>query len=97
MEKQERMNHEAWLGVIAEHAKVGGTVSEFCRERGLKEHSFYWHKRRMLRDSGQGGFREVRLRRRSTLRVVVQGSVAHVEVERGFDRHCLREVVQALQ
>jgi len=97
MEKQEKMNHEAWLNVIAEHAKVGGTVAEFCRERGLKDHSFYWHKRRMLRGSGRKGFREVRLPASPTLRVVVPGSGAHLEVERGFDRHCLRAVVQALR
>ena len=97
MEKQKEMSHEAWLGVIAEHAEVGGTVAEFCRERGLKGHSFYWHKRRMLRDGGQRGFREVSLPARSTLRVVVPGAGVHVEVERGFDRHCLRAVVQALR
>jgi hypothetical protein len=97
MEKQEKMDHEAWLGVIAEHAEVGGTVREFCRQRGLKDHSFYWHRRRMLRDSGQGGFREVEVRGRTTLRVIVPGSGVHVEVERGFDRHCLRAVVEALR
>ena len=97
MKKQKKMNHEAWLGVIAEHADAGGTVAEFCRERGLKDHSFYWHKRRMLRESGQKGFREVRLPTGPTLRVVVQGCGAHVEVERGFDGDCLRAVVQALR
>jgi len=54
-------------------------------------------KRRMLRDDEQGGFREVRMPACSTLRVVVAGSGAHVEVERGFDRHCLRAVVEALR
>lgn len=97
MEKQEKMDHEAWLGVIAEHAEVGGSVRDFCRQRGLKDHSFYWHKRRMLREVGQQGFREVKLSARSQLRVVVPGSGAHVEVERGFDRHCLRAVVRALR
>ena len=97
MGKRKTMSHEGWLGVIAEHAEVGGSVAEFCRERGLKDHSFYWHKRRMLRDGEQEGFREVRMPACSTLRVVVPGSGAHVEVERGFDGDCLRAVVQALR
>ena len=97
MEKREKMSHDAWLAVIAEQAEVGGTVADFCRVRGLKDHSFYWHKRRMLRDTGQIGFREVALPARSTLRVVVAESGVHVEVERGFDQHCLRAVVQALR
>jgi transposase-like protein len=97
MEKQDKMDHEAWLAVIAEHAEIGGTVADFCRERGLKSHSFYWHKRRMLRDSGQSGFRQVKLPAGSTLRVIVPGSGVHVEVDRGFDRDCLRAVVQALR
>jgi len=97
MEKHEKMDHGAWCAVIAEHAEVGGSVAEFCRQRGLKDHSFYWHKRRMLRDSAEGGFREVGLPTRSTLRVVVPGLGVHVEVDRGFDRHCLRAVVQALR
>jgi hypothetical protein len=93
----EKMNHETWRGVIAEQEQVGGSVAAFCRERGLKAYSFYWHKRRMLRDSGQKGFREARSPACSTLRVVVAGCGAHVEVERGFDAGCLREVLQALQ
>lgn len=98
MRKQERMDHEAWRAVIAEHAKLGGTVRDFCWQRGLKDHSYYWHKRRMLRDGEQGGFRQVSLPgSSSTLRVVVPGSGVHVEVERGFDRDCLRAVLEALR
>ena len=97
MGKDRRMSHEAWCALIAEHSAIGGTVGDFCRERGLKDHSFYWHNRRMKRDAGKAGFRNVTLPVRTAIRVIVPDACMHIEVERGFDAQCLLEVVRAFR
>jgi hypothetical protein len=97
MGKRKLMSQGAWRDLVEEQAAGGQTIAAFCRERGLKEHSFYRHKRRM-RESGVGaGFREIALSTRASIRVVVNGQSSHVEVERGFDAALLREVMQALR
>lgn len=45
MEKSERQKH--WQVVMAEQEVSGKSVREFCRERNLTEHSFYWWRRRL--------------------------------------------------
>lgn len=97
MGQRKGVSQEAWSALIAEHSAGGGTIAAFCRERGLKVHRFHWHKRRLRGLGLAGGFREVALPVRSAIRVVIPGAGSHIEVERGFDAACLREVVQALQ
>ena len=97
MRKGKKLSQAAWHGLIKEQAAGEQTIGAFCRERGLTEHSFYRHKRR-IRESGVGaGFQEIALPTRATIRVVVSGESSHVEVEHGFDVGLLRDVVQALR
>jgi transposase-like protein len=44
-ERSERQNY--WQGVIAEYQASGKSIRDFCRERHLGEHSFYWWRRRL--------------------------------------------------
>jgi hypothetical protein len=97
MRKQKVLSEDAWRGVIDEQAAGSQTVVAFCRDRGLKEHSFYWHKRRLRESSPAAGFREIELPRRNTIRIVLSEGVSHVEVEAGFDAALLRDVVDALR
>ena len=40
-----------WRTIVAEQQRGGGTVRDFCRERGINENSFYhWRKELRLRD-----------------------------------------------
>ena len=97
MRKGKKLSHDAWRGLIEEQAAGKETIAAFCQDRGLREHGFYRHKRRMRESGVTAAFREVALPSRGSIRVVVNTESSHVEVERGFDAALLREVVQALQ
>ena len=97
MAKRKKMSHEAWCELITEQSMGGESIRAFCAKRQLLEHSFYWHKRRMNRQACGKGFREVALPAAGAIRVVVLETGSHIEVERGFDVACFRELVQALR
>lgn len=97
MRQRKDRSHAQWCKLVAEQSAGEQTIAAFCRDRGLVEHSFYHHKRRMRAESGTGGFQEVASPARSGIRVVVDADGCGIEVQRGFDAQCLRAVVQALQ
>ena len=98
MGERKARDHQDWCGLIREHEKSGETIRAFCRKRGLIEHSFYHHKRRMRREAKGGGFRQIAVAPRSSaINVVVDNDGCRIEVQRGFDAECLRQVVRALQ
>jgi transposase-like protein len=45
MGKEQSERQKYWQVVIAEQAVSGKSVRDFCRERDLSEHSFYWWRR----------------------------------------------------
>src|ERR1700749_868011 len=45
MEKKQRERQKYWQVVIAEQEASGKSIRDFCRERNLTEHSFYWWRR----------------------------------------------------
>lgn len=55
MEKERSERYKHWQGVVAEQETSGKSIREFCRERGLGEHGFYWWRRR-LRGEGPVSF-----------------------------------------
>ena len=97
MAKRKKMSHEVWCELIAEQSMGEESIRAFCAKRDLIEHSFYWHKRRMNRQACGKGFREVAVPAGGAMRVVVTETGSHIEVERGFDVVCFRELVQALR
>jgi hypothetical protein len=97
MRKQKVLGQDTWRGLIEEQAAGEQSIAAFCRDRGLKEHSFYRHKRRLRESNTAAGFREIELPRRCAIRIVVNQGVSHVEVEAGFDPTLLRDVVDALR
>jgi transposase-like protein len=44
-ERSKRGNH--WQAVVADQEAGGKSIREFCRERDLAEHAFYWWRRRL--------------------------------------------------
>jgi transposase-like protein len=46
MEKECSERGKHWQAVIAEQEASGKSIREFCRERDLSEHTFYWWRRR---------------------------------------------------
>ena len=44
---------ELWRQRIAQHENSGQTVRVFCRERDLREHSFYWWRRQFTSSTEQ--------------------------------------------
>ncbi len=98
MRKQKKLSDEAWGELIREQSGSAQSISAFCREHGLKEYSFYRHKRLIKEEASKaGGFRELVMPTGASIRVVVDGASSHIEVERGFDAALLREVVGALR
>ena len=47
MGKEQTERRKYWQGVIAEQEGSGKSVRDFCRERDLGEHSFYWWRHRL--------------------------------------------------
>ena len=47
MEKEPSERRKRWQAVVAEQEASGQSVREFCRERKLAEHAFYWWRRRL--------------------------------------------------
>ena len=47
MEKEPSERRQHWQAVVAEQEASGKSVREFCRERNLAEHAFYWWRRRL--------------------------------------------------
>lgn len=45
MRKEQTERHKYWQGVIAGQKASGRSIRDFCRERNLAEHSFYWWRR----------------------------------------------------
>ena len=93
-EAKNQRGHDAWRALIEEQQAGQETIVAFCRERGLTTQSFHYHKHKM-REETEEGFRELGLSVSSRVWVLFGG--VRVEVERGFDAKCLREVVQALR
>jgi hypothetical protein len=97
MRKQKVSRQDAWRELIREQAAGEQSIAAFCRDRGVKEHSFYRHRRRLTESNTAAGFREIELPRRNAIRIVVNEGVSHVEVDGGFDPSLLRDVVDALR
>ena len=47
MEQKQSERQKHWQVVIAEQEASGKSIREFCRERKLTEHSFYWWRRQL--------------------------------------------------
>ena len=50
MGKQRSERHKYWQVVIAEQEASGKSIRDFCRERDLREHAFYWWRQRLRED-----------------------------------------------
>jgi hypothetical protein len=70
-QQRDREKERFWRDVIAEAARSGVSIREFCRKRKLKESQFYWWQR-VLKDRRQ----ERMLRRRGKSRAAGDGSQA---------------------
>lgn len=87
---------EQWVSLIEEHGKSGQTIVGFCGDRGISVHNFHYHKRRIREQSEGGGFRRLRVRGDSGVRLVLESGKWQVAVDRGFDGRCLKQVLEVL-
>lgn len=92
-ERGERKQY--WQGVLVEQEASGKSVREFCRERDLAEHAFYWWRRR-LQDRKPVSFALVETKaaeKPAKLELTLSGGeVLHIPA----DRESLRVVFEAL-
>jgi transposase-like protein len=50
MKKKTGEREEHWRVVIAEQEASGKGIRDFCRERNLTEHSFYWWRQQLRKE-----------------------------------------------
>jgi hypothetical protein len=99
-EKPSLNPREQWRGHIAEQARSGLTIKQFCKDRGLAEHAFYgWRKR--LRETGPVRFALVDRTGTSpgpewNLELMLL-SGERLRIGAGVDRATLRAVLEALR
>ena len=100
MSREERVAH--WRGLVEKHAESGLSATTFCRDHDLKREHFYrWRRRfrdRPIRNSVSDGFLELvpsSEQSHSGVRLHIGDGVS-IEVERGFDPHTLRSVIEVV-
>ena len=90
-----------WTRLVAEQAGSGLTVRQFCRGRGIGEHSFYWWRKR-LRDRGPVRFALLRTRpgsvaSESSLLELVLTNGERLRIGKEVDTAILRLVLEAVR
>lgn len=97
MGKQRNERRKYWEGVIGEQEASGKSVRDFCRERNLGEHSFYWW-RRIRREAKPVAFALVETKPASVPVTTFELTLASGEVLRiPADVGSLRIVFEALR
>jgi len=77
-----------WQRLVSEQSRSGQTVSEFCRDRGLRESLFYdWKKR--IRESEAAKLVEVKLKEPSEQRKPLPERYPAIEIRLGNGRSLL--------
>lgn len=97
MKQQKKINHNEWCALIAEQEAENISITEFCKERGLAQHRFYRHKRKMREATADRGFDEISFSQNTGIRLLLDTAGWRIDVQQGFDAGCLREVVEALR
>jgi uncharacterized NAD(P)/FAD-binding protein YdhS len=96
MKKKRSEREEYWRVVVGEQEASGKPVREFCRERNLTEHSFYWW-RQHLRKKKPMSFALVETKAAGPAAQfelkLSSGEVLHIPA----DVQCLRVVFEALR
>jgi hypothetical protein len=101
-EKKATTKNDQWRERVAEQARSGLSVKQYCKQQGLTECSFYaWRKR--LRGSGpvrfalvdRGAVRQERTTEGSLELVLATG--ARLRIGTGVDATTLRTVLDALR
>lgn len=84
---------EYWRGVITEQEASGKAIRDFCRERNLTEHSFYWWRHHLSREKPMS-FALVETKPAAPLELRLgSGEVLHIPA----DVQSLRVVFEALR
>jgi hypothetical protein len=99
MSREEKVKH--WRAVITKHAESGQSAAAFCRERHINIHQFRWWQRRFRKEVSHGndaGFLKLvplSQPESSGIRLRLKDGIS-IEVEKGFDPHTLRSVIEAI-
>ena len=83
-----------WAGLVDEHRNSQESVKEFCESRGIHPNTFY-KKRKLLQ---QRRLVEIPVAPSSVedIPIVVRTGRYRVSIRRGFDRECLRSVLEVI-
>lgn len=88
-----RRTHAQWIELIEEQSCSTLSIVDFCKQRSLAIHSFYHHKQKMNQERLGNGFLEISSAS-SGLRLRMDRDGWIVELERGFDRVCMRQLLR---
>lgn len=92
---------DQWRERFAEQQRSGTSIKQFCKERGLAEHSFYsWRKRLRVPDAVRFALVDRTLRAGATMDACVEvilPSGERLRIAAGADAATLRTVLAALR
>ncbi len=90
-------NRVDWKQRLEDQTRSGLTIRAYCKEHGLREATFHYHKKKHRAAYGtSGGFIQIP-HERSRIRLKNLEGHWCVEVERGFDAKLLRELLGVLR
>ena len=99
---------QQWKNIIREAARSGLSISEFCRQRRLREKQFYWWRRRLTGSSQSNGRMGAATRQASFALVsdehgaldagieLVLGDGRRLRISKGVDEETLRAVLSTV-
>ena len=92
---------DQWRERIAEQQRSGTSIKQFCKERGLAEHSFYaWRRRLQRAETVRFAVVERGLRQETTMDACVElilPTGERLRIAGGVDAMTLRTVLEALR
>jgi len=91
------LSHHDWKQRLEEQSLSGLTIRAYCKEHGLREATFHYHKKKHRTGCGRSGKFIQIPHERSRIRLKNLEGHWCVEVERGFDAKLLRELLGVLR
>ncbi|MDD4590340.1 MAG: hypothetical protein PHG06_07925 [Parabacteroides sp.] len=98
--------HSLWEQRLAEYENSGQTIKAWCQEQAIKEHQFYYWRKKLCMEQAELGqpvkWLPLDMDRNKQTRFAQDSIAVHIgevtiELKSGFDQHLFREIIQALQ
>lgn len=98
--------YSLWEQRLAEYESSGQTIKVWCQEQAIKEHQFYYWRKKLRMEQTQKGqpvkwlsldLNHSKQAGLSPDSIAVHIGQVTIELRTGFDHHLFREIVQVLE